>query len=53
MTESELNVFLKNISGQKPQIACAKYFKFKNMVHVSDVTISKPVQYYMTMIKMN
>lgn len=53
MTEREANLFIKNISGQKPQDACSKYLKFKNVAQVTDVTISKPVQYYLTMIKIN
>ncbi|KAJ8667963.1 hypothetical protein QAD02_009626 [Eretmocerus hayati] len=51
MTKNELDQFIVHIANQKPQDACARFLRYKSNTYCSDITISKPVQYYRTMIE--
>ncbi|XP_008210880.1 DNA primase large subunit [Nasonia vitripennis] len=50
---SELDQIMAVAPKQKPQDTCANFFKLKSATCVSDITITKPVQYYLAMRDLN
>ena len=53
MTDNEVELFMVSSVRQKPQESCANFFKLKSTTHISEIFITKPVQYYTSMIELN
>ncbi|XP_011501408.1 PREDICTED: DNA primase large subunit-like [Ceratosolen solmsi marchali] len=51
ITNDNFDKFIMNTSMQNPQTKCASFFKLRKATFVdNEITINKPVQYYMKMI---
>ncbi|XP_017890625.1 probable DNA primase large subunit [Ceratina calcarata] len=50
LADNQMTKVLKAVSPENPQTACAEFFKIVNQSGKDNISISSPLQYYLTMI---